>query len=125
MVIRCSDRLKSEIPIEQAVHQPVRSTTESLYTVKPPAEKAIFSSDYTIFVLMLDMSETLDSINRAKLIDYLMNILINDETGNDIITNVGACQGDCLSAVFFILYLAKLLKPLAKYIEKQHDGAIM
>ena len=94
IVNRCWDRLKSEIAIDQATYHRGRSTTERLYTVKKNlAEKAIFSSDYTIFVLMLDMLETLDSINRTKLIDYLgeiqheselymMYILINEETGN-------------------------------------------
>lgn len=93
IVNRCWDRLKSEIAIDQATYHRGRSTTERLYTVKSLAEKVIFSSDYTIFVLMLDMSETLDSINRTKLIDYLgeiqheselymMYILINEETGN-------------------------------------------
>lgn len=93
IVNRCWDRLKSEIAIDQATYHRGRSTTERLYTVKSLAEKVIFSSDYTIFILMLDMSETLDSINRTKLIDYLgeiqheselymMHILINEETGN-------------------------------------------
>ena len=80
---------------------------------------------------MLDMSKAFDSIDRKKLMRYLreflteselymMNLLINDvvlnvfvggESGKNIFTNIGSCQGDCLSAFFFILYLAKAIKP--------------
>ena len=33
--------------------------------------------------------------------------------GKDILTNIGIAQGDCLSAILFILYLALSLKDLS------------
>ena len=136
MIDRCWTRLKGEIPIEQAAYQPGKSTTEQVFCVKTLAEKAITTSDYTIY---LDMSKAFDSINRKKLLIYLseiltesemyiMNLLINDviinvhfgeEKGEIIFTNIGSCQGDCLSAIFFIIYLAKSIKPLPPAIGKQ------
>ena len=111
------------MPIELVAYQAGHSTTEQVYTVKTLAEKAIISSDYIIFILMLDTPKVFNSINRTKLKDYIgeilnerelymMNILINDvvqcgnETGKDIIMNVGICQGDYLPAVLLIVYLA-------------------
>ena len=108
MIQRGWTRLKNEIPIEQAAYQPGRSTTEQVFCVKVLAEKAITTSNYKIFILMLDMSKAFDSINRKKLMTYLseilnedemymMNLLINDitinvkygnEQGKDIRTNV-------------------------------------
>ena len=139
MIERCWTRLKSQIPIEQAAYQPGRSTTEQVFCIKMLAEKAITTTNYNIFILMLDMSKAFDSINRKKLMSYLreiltesevymMNILINDivlnvfvgqESGDKIFTNVGSCQGDCLSAFFFILYLAKAIKPIPKIINRE------
>ena len=51
--------------------------------------------------------------------DVVINVQLGDEKGNDIETNTGAPQGDCLSAFFFILYLAKAIKPVPKSIEQQ------
>ena len=62
---------------------------------------------------------------------YMINIQINDvaqcggETGQDIIINVGACQGEYLPTGLFIVYLAKLLNPLPKYIKKQDNNVVM
>ena len=59
---------------------------------------------------------------------YMMNIQINDvaqcgdETGQDIMINVGACQREYLPTGLFIVYLAKLLNPLSKCIEKQDNN---
>ena len=139
MIERCWDRMKTQIPIEQAAYQPGRSTTEQVFCIKTLAEKAITTDDFTIFILMLDMSKAFDSIDRRKLMEYLseileddelymLNLLINDvvinvemgeEKGKNIHTNVGSCQGDCLSAIFFIIYLAKSIKPLPQIIERQ------
>ena len=47
------------------------------------------------------------------------------ETDQDIIINVGACQGEYLPTGLFIVYLAKLLNPLPKYIEKQDNNVVM
>ena len=75
---------------------------------------------------MLDMSKAFDTVIRRKLLNYLkevvdddelhlMNILIravnykvcvDDELGENFITKTGIAQGDCLSAILFIFYLA-------------------
>jgi hypothetical protein len=131
MINRTWDRLKTQISIDQAAYQPGRSTTEQVFAVKTLAEKAISSSDYTIYLLMLDMSKAFDTVSRGKLMKdletilqpdemHLMNILINDvkihvrvgqETQESPIeTTTGICQGDCLSAVLFIFYLANSIK---------------
>ena len=56
---------------------------------------------------------------------YLMDVLINvvilnvkigNKTGPDNGTNIGICQGDCLLALLFILYLAFAVKPLPPVI---------
>ena len=91
---------------------------------------------------MIDMPKVFDLVNRVKLMDYIgeilseselymMNIQINDvaqcggETGQDIIINVGVCQGEYLPTGLFMVYLAKLLNPLPKYIEKQDNNVVM
>ena len=138
MIERCWQRLKPHIPIEQAVYQLGRSTTEQVFCVKTLAEKVITTNDYTIFILMLDRSKAFDSIDRHKLLlylseilnvreTYILHLLLNDvvinvgnETGDNIKTNVGSCQGDCLSPIFFIFYLAKSIKPLQTSTERQN-----
>ena len=64
----------------------------------------------------------------------MMNILINDvgkmwveygmERGDDILTNTGACQGDCLLVIFFIIYLAKAIETLPPYIDRSDYNKI-
>ena len=61
----------------------------------------------------------------------MMNLLINDvsinekyanEIGKDIKSNAGTCQGDCLSALLFIVYLARSVnKALPANIEVRHE----
>ena len=93
-------------------------------------DKAITSCDYNIFTLLLDMSKAFDTVNRKTLLEelektsdpdeiHLLSILTNrplisihldGETGEGFHTHVGICQGDCLSAVLFIFYLACALR---------------
>ena len=83
------------------------------------AEKAINSSDYKIYLVLLDMSKAFDTVNRQKLFEYLENVIEKDElhllsilTRNpEIVVRVnnkliGITQGDVLSAILFIFYLA-------------------
>ena len=126
MIRRCWDRFKSKIPIEQAAYQEGRSTIEHVLAVKLMCEKAITSLSYELFMKLLDMSKAFDTVRRKLLLDDLKQILDADEyhmlsilildvrlkvrvgncEGEEIITEVGIAQGDCLSAVLFILYLA-------------------
>ena len=80
---------------------------------------------------MLDMSKAFDTVNRKKLFDglkevllpeelFLLHVLINDvfirvrvgeDLSEEIKTLIGIIQGDCLSAILFIFYLALSLTP--------------
>ena len=132
VINRCWEKMSREIPRDQAAYQAGRSTTEQVFAIKILAEKAITSSNYKLYLLLLDMSKAFDTVNRAKLLKdlegilepdelHLMHILINSvelyvkinniTSSNPIHTNTGICQGDCLSAILFIYYLAKSLSP--------------
>ena len=126
MIKRCWNRFKTKIPLEQAAYQEGRSTTEHVLAVKLLCEKAITSCDYNLYMKLLDMSKAFDTVSRMKLLNdlkyllepdeyHMLSILIldvrlkvrvGDQEGEEIITEVGIAQGDCLSAILFILYLA-------------------
>ena len=126
---RIWDRLSSRIPLDQAAYQAGRQTTEQVFSVKVLADKAIASSDYNIYMLMLDMSKAFDTVHRDKLFEcldeillpeelYLLHILTNNvnlklrvgaEYSPDFTTLLGIMQGDCLSAVLFLFYRARAL----------------
>ena len=76
---RCWDRLKSRISKDQAAYQGGRSITERVFAIKLFAEKAICSSDYKIYILMLDMSKAFNTVNRNKLFEGLEEILLPEE----------------------------------------------
>ena len=77
------------------------------------------------------MSKAFDTVNRRILLEHLQEVLqpdelhlmsiltnrpnltvsLDGEKGDGFDTYVGICQGDCLSAVLFIFYLAHALKP--------------
>ena len=130
MLDRLWNRLKNELPTKQSAYQPGRGTTEQVHAVKLLAEKVIISSDFTIHLLLLDMSKTFDTVDRTKLFDHLEDILEQDElyilhilacnpeiavkigntTGESFKTTTGIMQGDCLSAILFVFYLAMCLR---------------
>ena len=123
-------RLETKIPKSQAAYQRGRGTTEQVLALKLLIEKAIISSDYNVYILLLDMSKAFDTVNRKVLLTELQTVLdpdeihllsvltnrplisifLDGEQGNGFHTLVGICQGDCLSAVLFIYYLAAALK---------------
>ena len=45
--------------------------------------------------------------------------------GKDIKTEVGICQGDCLSPILFIFYLAHAIKELPTHIEKEDYARLL
>ena len=127
---RTWDRMSSRIPKTQAAYQKGRSTTEQVLALKILIEKAITSTDYNLYILLLDMSKAFDTVNRKLLLQELQKVLqpdeihllsiltnrpslavtIDGEKGESFETYVGICQGDCLSAVLFIYYLACALE---------------
>ena len=86
-------------------------------------EKAITSCDYSTHILLLDMTNAFDTINREHLYKLLsdildpdelniINILLKDVTlqvenykakGQTFTTTLGIRQEDCLSAILFTL----------------------
>ena len=130
MLKRIWDRVCKLIPASQAAYQPGRSTSEQILTVKLLAEKAINENQYNIFLALFDMSKAFDTVNREKLFKYLEEILkpdelhiisiltnvpqikvkVNNSYGRLFTTMIGIMQGDCLSALLFIFYLAQVLK---------------
>ena len=130
MIKRCWERFERKIPVEQAAYQGGRSTTEQIFAIKMLAEKAIISSSYKVYILLLDMSKAFDSVNRKILFEklemilepdelHLLSILtktpklkikVNQTYGELFETKIGIMQGDCLSAVLFIFYLACCLE---------------
>ena len=105
------------------------------------AEKAITSNDYTAFLPLLDMSKAFDTVDRELLFNHLEKILEPDELHiMSCLTNhpqikvrvgtehaqpfestIGIMQGDCLSAILFIYYLARCLDELKKEDDIQPD----
>ena len=79
LMTRTWDRLKIRIPVDQASFHEGRSTTEQIFSIKLLAEKAITSSDYKIYILLLNMSKAFDTVNRNKLFETLEEILLPDE----------------------------------------------
>ncbi len=96
MIERISKKALERIPITQAAYQAGQSTTEHVLAVKMLAELATTSSNYTLHLLMLDMSKAFDTME--------------DKRGEEIVTDMGVPQDDCMSALLFIFYLAKALK---------------
>ena len=73
------NRLSKDIPTEQAAYQPGRRTTVHVWAVKMITEKAIISSNYKIYLILLDMSKAFDTVNRKILFDHLEETLAPDE----------------------------------------------
>ena len=140
MLRRCLEKLLNKVPETQAAYQQGRSTTEQVFSFKILAEKAITSEDYRIILLMLDMSKAFDTVRRDKLFLILKDILdqdelhmmkilienvklktrIGDTMGTEIKTNIGVPQGDCLSPILFIIYLAEALQPTFSITNPPH-----
>jgi len=140
LLLRNLERLKTKIPLTQSAYQSGRSTTEQVFAFKILAEKAITSADYKVTLLMLDMSKAFDTVKRRNLVEilrefllpdklHMMKILIEDvrlririrtEISEPFITNMGVPQRDCLSPIFFIVYLTEALQDTRELFLQQH-----
>ena len=140
MLRRCLKKFLEKVPSTQAAYQQGRSTTELVFSFKVLAEKAIMSEDYKIILLLLDMSKAFDTVRRNELFKILKEILDKDElhmmkilvedvklririgksVSEEVKTNIGVPQGDCLSPILFIIYLAEALKPTRSIAVPSH-----
>jgi hypothetical protein len=141
MIRRIGKKLETRIPLSQAAYRAGRSTSEHIFTCKILAEKAVSSKNYTVTLLLLDMSKAFDTVRRKDLMDQLRMILDQDELhimkillkdvrlqvrvgesfGEKIETNIGVPQGDCLSPILFTLYLAEAMKDERSVLEEEHS----
>ena len=111
-----------------------------MFAIKVLAEKAITSSTYNIYLLLLDMSKAFETVCPSKQLtdlqevlepdemhmtavlisDVVLTVNVGKELGEQIKTEVGIAQGDCLCAVLFIFYLVKSLTPSREWIEHNY-----
>ena len=140
IIKRVWNKMKMKIPADQAAYQKGRSTTEQVFCLKVLVEKAIISQEYNVIIMMMiDMSKAFDTVSRSRLMEQLgdildenemrmmyllingvkLNVRIGKQLGEWIKTNIGVCQGDCLSALLFIFFLAHILKPFPKGTNKE------
>ena len=76
---RIITKIDTEIPPSQAAYRQGRSTIEHVFATKILTEKATTSQNYTIYLLMLDMSKAFDTVDRSILLNDLKTIIDNDE----------------------------------------------
>ena len=82
--------------------------------------------------MMIDMSKAFDTVNWKTLLKKfeirMMYLLTNNvklkvrvgrSSGEEILTNTGVAQGDCLSALLFIFYLAKFVDVITWLTNKE------
>ena len=150
MLDRIWNRLSTLIPKSQAAYQGGRGTTEQVLALKMMVEKALTTNDFELYIILLDMSKAFDTVNRRILLTELEQVLnpdemhilalltnrptiqikLNEETSEEFQSYQGICQGDCLSAVLFIFYLARALKdepipsPNHSYIDPKYADDI-
>ena len=95
--------------------------------------------------MMIDMSKAFDTVSRSKLMEQLEQILeehemrmmyllvngvnlkvrIDGKLCEWIKTNIGVAQGDCLSALLFIYFLAHILKPIhQETVREDHTNEV-
>ena len=145
MTSRIKDRIEKEIPPTQAAYRSSRCTTEHVFPLKLAVERTLTSKDETLYLILLDMSNVSDSINRKLLLQDLRKIINGDELhiirlllnvklevrggkefSEPFTTNTGAPKGDCSSTSQFTFYLAKTLENYynQKVYQPEHDYAL-
>ena len=80
IIKRIPEKIENRIPLSQAAYRAGRSTTEHVFTCEIVAEKAITSDCYETTILLMDMSNALDTVKRNNLMELLETILDPDET---------------------------------------------
>ena len=75
MIKRIGNKINQHIPIEQAAYRAGWETTEHAFAYKALAEKAVRSKDYTVNIILMDMTKAFDTVCRNTLIKDLKTIL--------------------------------------------------
>ena len=141
MIKTIQEKIENRIPLSQAAYRTGRSTPEHVFTCKILAEKTITSGCFETTILLLDMSKAFDAVKGNNLMELVETILDHDEThmmkvlikdvkfsvriGKEfcekITTNITVPQGDCLSPISFLLYIAHALKTERSKITEEHN----
>jgi hypothetical protein len=131
---RISQKVDSFLPSWQHAYRTKRSTTEIIWTfqfVLAMTEKFQEAAQ----AMGIDLSKAFDCLDRSKLMDILarhqlanedelriiqyllsntsIQIRVDGELGNSFSTSIGTPQGDALSPVLFLIYLAEIMKTSA------------
>ena len=112
------------------------------YVYETLDKKAITSENYNHIIMIIDMSKAFDTVNRKTLLGRLETILDESEMrmmyllinnvklkvrmgkcfGEETLTNIGVAQGDCLSAILFIFYLAQFVDVMPALATRKDYG---
>lgn len=128
---RIRPKLEAFIDHYQAGFRPGRSTTDIVFTWRWLCSLVI-TFELTLYKLGIDLSHAFDSLDRQRLMfileadanlneddcrmirylfsDMELRVRVYSETSKPFISNLGAPQGDGLSAFIFIYYLDKAMK---------------
>ena len=101
------------IPLFQAAYKKGRGTTEHVIAMKILCEKTMTSFDYSIHILLHDMTKAFDTINREHLHESLSDILDPGELNNmnihlkDVTLQIrnNKTKGQTFTTTFFLFTL--------------------
>jgi hypothetical protein len=137
---RIMPNIQDLLPKTQSAYQSGRGTTEHITAIKLLSEHATSSNHNQIHLLLLDMSKAFDSIDRSMLLQDLESIAYPDEIHliyillnqidlqvrcNRVLSSTfpstkGVPQGDSLSPILFIIYLASSLSQGKPHLLEDH-----
>ena len=72
-------KINTEIPPRKAAYRKGRSITEHVFATKLPAGKTIILENHTVYLLLLHMPKTLNTVDRTIPIKYLNNSIDNNK----------------------------------------------
>ena len=117
IIKRTWGKLKNQV----AYQKEKKYNRTSYMCVKFMIEKTIASKNYNFIIMIIHMSKVFDTVNRKTLLKKLetildesemrmmylliinvkLNVRVGRSLGEEIVTNIGIAQGECLSALLF------------------------